>query len=144
VGLGAAAELAQRQLATEAPRLAALRDRLERGLVARLDAVRINGGGAPRVPNTTNVCFDFVEGESMVIALDLRGVAVSTGSACSSGSVEPSHVLTAIGLSQDRAKSSLRFSLGKQNTAAQVDEMLEAIAAVVDHLRALSPCLPRS
>ena len=144
VGLGAAAELAQRQLATEIPRLAALRDHLEQGLVARLDAVRINGGGAPRVPNTTNVCFDFVEGESMVIALDLRGVAVSTGSACSSGSVEPSHVLTAIGLSPDRAKSSLRFSLGKQNTAAQVSGLLEAIAAVVDHLRALSPCLPRS
>jgi cysteine desulfurase len=144
VGLGAAAELARRQLATEMPRLAALRDRLESGLVARLDAVRVNGGGAPRVPNTTNVCFDFVEGESMVIALDLRGVAVSTGSACSSGSVEPSHVLTAIGLSPDRAKSSLRFSLGKQNTAAQVDSLLEAIAAVVDHLRALSPCLPRS
>ena len=144
VGLGAAAELARRQLATEMPRLAALRDRLESGLVARLDAVRINGAGAPRVPNTTNVCFDFVEGESMVIALDLRGVAVSTGSACSSGSVEPSHVLTAIGLSPDRAKSSLRFSLGKQNTAAQVSGLLEAIAAVVDHLRALSPCLPRS
>ena len=144
VGLGAAAELAQRQLTSEAPRLAELRDRLERGLVERLDAVRINGGGAPRVPNTTNVCFDFVEGESMVIALDLRGVAVSTGSACSSGSVEPSHVLTAIGLSPDRAKSSLRFSLGKQNTAAQVSGLLEAIAGVVDHLRALSPCLPRS
>ena len=144
VGLGAAAELAQRQLTSEAPRLAELRDRLERGLVERLDAVRINGGGAPRVPNTTNVCFDFVEGESMVIALDLRGMAVSTGSACSSGSVEPSHVLTAIGLSPERAKSSLRFSLGKQNTAAQVSGLLEAIAGVVDHLRALSPCLPRS
>jgi cysteine desulfurase len=144
VGLGAAAEMAKRDLASEMPRLAALRDRLEQGLLARLDAATVNAGRAPRVPNTTNICFDFVEGESMVIALDLRGMAVSTGSACSSGSVQPSHVLRAIGLSPERAKSSLRFSLGKQNTEQQVEALVEAVAAVVEHLRALSPCLPRS
>jgi cysteine desulfurase len=143
VGLGAAAEAARRALTTEMPRLAALRDRLERGLLERLDAAGVNGSGAPRVPNTSNVYFDFIEGESLVIALDLRGMAVSSGSACSSGSVEPSHVLTAIGLSAERAKASLRFSLGKQNTPEQIEALLEAVAEAVSRLRALSPCLTR-
>ena len=142
-GLGAAAELAHRNLAAESKRLAALRDRLEQGLLARLDAAGVNGGGAPRVPNTTNLYFDYVEGESLVIALDLKGLAVSTGAACSSGSVEPSHVLTAMGLRPDRARASLRFSLGRRNTPEQVEELMAVVEEAVVRLRELSPCLPR-
>jgi cysteine desulfurase len=143
VGLGAAAELARRSLPSEMARLAPLRDRLEQRLLARIDSAAANGGRAPRVPNTTNVRFDFVDGEALVIALDLKGFAVSSGAACSSGSVEPSHVLTAIGLSPEQARSSLRFSLGRQNTAEQVDALIEAVEGAVDRLRELSPCLPR-
>ena len=99
----------------------------------------MNGEGMDRTPNTTNIQFDYIEGEAMVIALDLKGVAVSSGAACSSGAVEPSHVLTAIGMSSDQAKSSIRFSLGKQNTEADVDALLEAVSSVVAHLRKLSP-----
>src|SRR5229473_6071546 len=95
--------------------------------------------GTPRVPNTTNIYFDGIEGEALVIALDLKGLAVSTGAACSSGAVEPSHVLTAMGLSPDRARSSLRFSLGKQNTAADVDFALSLLPQTVQRLRELSP-----
>src|SRR5690606_8851978 len=101
--------------------------------------VSINGAGAPRVPNTTNVCFEGIEGESMVIALDLRGFCVSSGSACSSGAVEPSHVLLALGLPKQSAKSSVRFSLGHGNTPEQVDELIGAVASSAAHLRRLSP-----
>ena len=139
VGLGAAAELAENSLIEEPGRLGALRDRLEGGVLERVDHVSVNGGGVKRVPNTTNLLFDFLEGEAMVIALDLQGIAVSSGAACSSGAVHPSHVLTAIGLSADEARSSIRFSLGKQNTEEQVDAVLDAIPAVVAHLRKLSP-----
>ena len=139
VGLGAAAELAETDCTAEADRLAALRDRLERKVLEQVEYVSVNGGGSRRVPNTTNLRFDFLEGEAMVIALDLRGIAVSSGAACSSGAVHPSHVLTAIGLSADEARSSIRFSLGKQNTEGQVDAVLEALLTVVDHLRKLSP-----
>jgi cysteine desulfurase len=120
-GLGAAAELMQETLSNESARVGALRDRLEREILARVEFATVNAGGSPRVPNTTNICFDFVEGEAMVIGLDLRGMAVSSGAACSSGAVEPSHVLTAIGLSKERARSSMRFSLGKQNTEAEIE-----------------------
>ena len=139
VGLGAAAELAETDCTAEADRLAALRDRLERKVLEQVEYVSVNGGGSRRVPNTTNLRFDFLEGEAMVIALDLRGIAVSSGAACSSGAVHPSHVLTAIGLSTDEARSSIRFSLGKQNTEGQVDAVLEVLPKVVDHLRKLSP-----
>ncbi|HUG82321.1 MAG TPA: cysteine desulfurase family protein [Bryobacterales bacterium] len=139
VGLGKAAELARANLASESARLAALRDRLERGILERIEHVTVNGGGRERTPNTTNIRFDSIEGEAMVIALDLKGVAVSSGAACSSGAVEPSHVLTAIGLSADQARSSIRFSLGKQNTEADVEALIEALAGVVGHLRKLSP-----
>ncbi len=139
VGLGKAAELARANLASESARQAALRDRLERGILERIEHVTVNGGGRERTPNTTNIRFDSIEGEAMVIALDLKGVAVSSGAACSSGAVEPSHVLTAIGLSADQARSSIRFSLGKQNTEADVEALIEALAAVVGHLRKLSP-----
>ena len=99
----------------------------------------MNGDGAPRVPNTTNIYFDYIEGEALVIALDLKGLAISTGAACSSGAIEPSHVLTAMGLSPERARASIRFSLGKQNTSEDVDFALELIPATVARLREISP-----
>jgi cysteine desulfurase len=139
VGLGQAAALARQRLGEDAVRLAALRDRLERGLLERIPHARVNGAGAPRTPNTTNITFSFIEGEALVIALDLKGLACSTGAACSSGAVEPSHVLTAIGLPPEEARASLRFSLGHGNTDAEVEYALEVIPDVVEHLRQLSP-----
>jgi cysteine desulfurase len=100
---------------------------------------RANGAGAPRTPNTTNITFPGIEGEALVIALDLKGLACSTGAACSSGAVEPSHVLTAIGLPADEARASLRFSLGRHTTAADIDFALRVIPAAVAQLRELSP-----
>ena len=135
---GAAAELAGRTLAAESERLAALRDRLETGVLGRISSTGVNGARWNRTPNTSNIYFDGVDGEAMVIALDLRGFAVSTGSACSSGAIMPSHVLTAIGLSADRARSSLRFSLGRSNDAEQVDALVDALEASVTHLRRIS------
>jgi cysteine desulfurase len=142
VGLGAAAELARRELLADAARVERLRDRLERAVLERIPFTGINGAKARRVPNTTNIYFDCLEGEAMVIALDLKGMAVSTGSACSSGSVEPSHVLTAIGLDAARARASIRFSLGRQNTDEQVDALVGAVEAAAAHLRKLSPAYP--
>jgi cysteine desulfurase len=140
VGLGKAAELALAGLSNgEVEKLRALRDRLERAVLAGVEAVGVNSGSAPRVPNTTNIHFDCIEGEALVIALDLKGVAVSTGAACSSGAIEPSHVLTAMGLSPDRARASLRFSLGKQNTGEDVDLLLSILPECVARLRELSP-----
>jgi cysteine desulfurase len=128
-------------LETESLRLGELRDRLESGVVERIPHTGVNGKRTARTPNTTNIYFDGLEGEALVIALDLRGFAVSSGAACSSGAVEPSHVLTAIGLTADRARASIRFSLGHSNTAEQVDALVEALAASVTHLRKLSPVL---
>jgi cysteine desulfurase len=142
VGLGAAADAASGAREAESARLAALRDRLEAGILARVPDAGVNGDRAARVPNTTNLYFDYLEGESLVIALDLRGFAVSSGSACSSGSVEPSHVLLAIGLAPERARSSIRFSLGRSNTAEQVDALIDAVADAVSHLRKISPLTP--
>ncbi|MGH9779582.1 MAG: cysteine desulfurase family protein, partial [Candidatus Acidiferrales bacterium] len=139
VGFGAAAELARSHLEEDSKRLAALRDSLERRLLSAIPHCGLNGDPARRTPNTTNLHFDFIEGEPLVIALDLKGVAVSTGAACSSGAVEPSHVLTAIGLPPERARSSLRFSLGRATTPADVDYVCEILPAVVEHLRSLSP-----
>ena len=149
VGLGAAARLAGSDLETESRRLSALRDRLEQDILERVPEAGVNGlergmqgGEFLRAPNTTNLYFEYIEGESLVIALDLKGVACSTGAACSSGAVEPSHVLTAIGVPAVRARSSLRLSLGRQNTEEEVDHLLETIPAVVARLRALSPQIP--
>jgi cysteine desulfurase len=139
VGLGRAAELARQSLAAESRRLAALRDRLERGILEKVPDTAVNGDPLHRIPNTSNLRFDYVEGEALVIALDLKGVACSTGAACSSGAIEPSHVLTAIGLRPEQARASLRFSLGRQTTAEQVDRLLQILPGVVAHLRALSP-----
>ena len=144
VGLGKAAELARVGLERGDDKImASLRDRLERELLA-IDAAGINGAGSARVPNTTNVYFDGIEGESLVIALDLKGLAVSTGAACSSGAIEPSHVLTAMGLPGERARASIRFSLGKQNTAADVEFALSLIPETVARLRELSPVWKRA
>src|SRR6185312_11349949 len=117
---------------------AALRDRLEGAVLHRISGARVNGSRANRTPNTSNIQFDGIDGEAMVIALDLRGFAVSTGSACSSGAITPSHVLTAIGLTADSARSSIRFSLGQSNTAEQVDQLVNALEASVAHLRRIS------
>lgn len=135
---GAAADLAGRHLAADAERIAALRDRLESAVLDRVPASGVNGARWNRVPNTSNLYFDGVDGEAMVIALDLRGFAVSTGAACSSGAIAPSHVLTAIGLPDDRARASMRFSLGRTTTAAQVDALADAVIASVAHLRRIS------
>jgi cysteine desulfurase len=140
VGLGKAAELARKGLQEDTPqRLGGLRDRLEAGILAQIREAGVNGGGTSRVGNTSNLWFDHLEGEALVIALDLKGLAVSGGSACQSGSTEPSHVLTAMGLSAARARASLRFSLTKDASEADVDFALELVPAAVSRLRALSP-----
>lgn len=139
VAFAHAAEWAVANLDDEAERIRELRDLLEEGIRERVPAVTVNGGAAPRGPNTTNICFEAIEGEAMVISLDLKGFAVSSGSACSSGAVEPSHVLTAMGLTPERARSSVRFSLGRGNTLDQVDALIEAVAEAAAQLRRLSP-----
>jgi cysteine desulfurase len=140
IALGKAAELARAAL--ERGGLAAMagwRDRIEQTVLSAVEATGVNGQDAPRVPNTTNIYFDYIEGEALIIALDLKGLAVSTGAACSSGAIEPSHVLTAMGLPPERARASIRFSLGKQNTAEEVDFALGLIPETVARLRELSP-----
>lgn len=137
--LGKAAEMAAGTLEQDAKRIGSLRDRLEQGILERVPDVAVNGAAAMRAPNTTNICFEGIEGESLVIALDLRGFCVSSGSACSSGAVAPSHVLLAMGLSKQDAKSSVRFSLGQENTLEQVDELIAAVVDSTAHLRRLSP-----
>src|SRR5436190_232420 len=137
-GLGVAAQLANNKLTAEASRLGALRDRLEEAILARVPGTAINGQREPRVPNTTNISFDAVEAESLLIALDLEGVAVSTGSACSSGTLEPSHVLRAMGLPTPRTQNSIRLSLGAGNTDADVDFVVSKLPAIVDKLRSLT------
>jgi cysteine desulfurase len=138
-GLGKAAELAAEYLASSAIRLGGLRDRFEKSLLNALPGVKVNGSVEHRVPNTCNLFFDAAGGEALVIALDLQGVMCSSGAACSSGAVEPSHVLTAIGLLPDQARSSLRFSLGRPTTEHEIDEAIRIIPPVVERLRALSP-----
>jgi cysteine desulfurase len=145
VGLGRAAEIAVQGFSDgSVTRLVELRDRLESTLLKTVEQVAANGNGAPRVPNTANMSFDCIEGEAMVIALDLKGLAVSTGAACSSGAIEPSHVLTGMGLSADRARGSIRFSLGKQNTAEDVEFALSLVPEIVTRLREISPVYKRA
>src|SRR5271154_1475510 len=139
VGLGAAAELAKKSLAEDAARISSLRDLLEKNILNQVPDARPNAAGAPRTPNTTNIIFPGVEGEALLISLDLKGLACSTGAACSSGAVEPSHVLTAIGLTPEDARASLRFSLGRHTTPAEIDQALQVIPAAVHQLRQLSP-----
>ena len=139
VAFGAAAAWLIENGQAEAARLQGLRDRMEAAILGRVPGASVNGGGAPRTPNTSSICFDGIRGEALVIALDLRGFAVSSGAACSSGAVEPSHVLTAIGLSADRARGTIRFSLGRLNTAEQVDALVEALVEAVGQLRRIAP-----
>jgi cysteine desulfurase len=138
-GMGKAAEFARLSMREESERVRALRDRLERGLLDRVAHSWVNGALAPRVPNTSNLTFPFIEGEAMVIALDLKGIACSTGAACSSGAVEPSHVLMALGLAPEDARATLRLSLGHQTTKEEIDFALETIPPVIERLRQLSP-----
>ncbi|MBW8895093.1 MAG: cysteine desulfurase [Acidobacteria bacterium] len=137
-GLGMAAQLAQKKLGGEAARLGALRDCLEQAILPSVPGTVINGAREPRVPNTTNISFDAVEAESLLIALDLEGVAVSTGSACSSGTLEPSHVLRAMGLPSPRTQNSIRLSLGTGNTDAEVDFVVSKLPPIVEKLRSLT------
>jgi cysteine desulfurase len=139
VGLGKAAELARFSLEKDALRISQLRDALEQGILARVPDSRANSANAPRTPNTSNVLFPGIEGEALVIALDLKGLACSTGAACSSGAVEPSHVLTAIGLPSSDARASIRFSLGRHTCDSEIAAALEIIPAAVAQLRWLSP-----
>lgn len=140
VGLGKAADIAVAGFADgSVQKMAALRDRLESEVLAATESAGVNSGGAPRVPNTTNIYFDHIEGEALIIALDLKGLAVSTGAACSSGATEPSHVLTAMNLPPDRARASIRFSLGKQNTQEEIDFAISIVPGTVARLRDLSP-----
>jgi len=144
VGFGVAAKMAREGLSSEMTRVKELRDRLESGLKKNIDLIRINAENAPRLPNTSNIMVDYAEGEGLVISLDLKGIAVSTGSACSSGSLEPSHVLTAIGKTPDEAHGSLRFSLNSMNTVQDVDYVVEVLPRIVDRLRELSPYYKRA
>jgi cysteine desulfurase len=145
IGLGKAAELAREALERgDLAQMSAMRDRIEQAILSEVDATGVNGQGAPRVPNTTNIHFDYIEGEALVIALDLKGLAGSTGAACSSGAIEPSHVLTAMGLPPEIARASLRFSLGKQNTPDDVQFALDLVPQTVARLRELSPVYNRT
>lgn len=142
VGLGRAIELCLEEMGEESARLSRLVGRLERGMLERIPDVSVNGGAGRRLPGTLNTSFHFVEGESIVLELDLAGIAVSTGSACTTESAAPSHVLTAMGVEPNRAQGSVRFSLGRYNTDADVDRVLELLPGVVSRLRAISPLRP--
>ena len=139
VGFGRAAEWVMQTSLEEAKRQQELRDRLEAGILSSVAGSHVNAAGSPRVGNTSNMRFDGVNSEPLLIALDLRGFAVSSGSACSSGATEPSHVLAAIGLTREQAQSSIRFSLGRSNTVEQVDALIDAVAGVVAHVRKMAP-----
>ncbi len=141
VGFGRAVELAQPEISSEAERLTHLRDRLTKELLERIDHIHLNGHPVKRLPNNVNVSIEFVEGESMCLNLDLENICVSTGSACSSSSLEPSHVLLAMGLSHEQAHGSLRFSLGKWTTEEEIGRVVEVLPAIVAKLRAMSPLL---
>ncbi|MBA7622367.1 Cysteine desulfurase IscS [subsurface metagenome] len=141
VGFGKAVELAQQEISEEAERLAYLRDQLIKGLLERIDHTRLNGHPIMRLPNNVNVSVDFIEGESMLLNLDLEGICASTGSACSSASLEPSHVLLALGLAHEQAHGSLRFSLGKWSTDEEIERVLDVLPGIVAKLRAMSPLL---
>ncbi len=137
-GMGAAADLARAKMADESLRVGELRDRLEAGILRDVPGTVANGAMSPRVPNTTNISFDRIEAESLLIALDLEGIAVSTGSACSSGTLEPSHVLKAMGFPPHRTQNSIRFSLGASSTSADVDRVIAVLPGIVDKLRNLT------
>ncbi len=139
VGLGVAAEIASSEMSAEAKTVGALRDRLQAGLLDRIKDVHVIGHPEKRLPNTLNACFEYIEGESIILNLDMEGVAVATGSACTSGSLDPSHVLMAMGVDTALAQGSLRFSLGRDNTGKDVDRVLDVLPPIVQKLREMSP-----
>lgn len=139
VGLGKAAELGAGEMLEESREIAGLRDRLQEGILARIPDVRVNSQKAERLPGTLSVCFRYVEGESVLLGLDLKGIAASSGSACTSGAIEPSHVLTAMGVPPEEAQGSVRFSLGRENTPEEVDRVVEELVSILARLRAMSP-----
>ncbi|HEX30638.1 TPA: aminotransferase class V-fold PLP-dependent enzyme, partial [Candidatus Poribacteria bacterium] len=139
VGLGKAAQLALKNMDREREHLWKLSERLKEGIMKRVEFVRQNGHPQNRIPNTINLSFEFVEGESIVLGLDIHGICVSTGSACTSGSLEPSHVLMALGVPPELAHGSVRFSLGSGNTEEEMDYTVEKVAEVVERLRMMSP-----
>jgi cysteine desulfurase len=139
VGFGRAVQWLLDEGSAEMDRIQALRDRLEQGILARVPSAYVNGAGAPRAGNTSNVRFEGIDSEPLLISLDLEGFAVSSGSACSSGASEPSHVLRAIGLNREQARSCIRFSLGRTNTPEQVDSLIECVVNAVSRLRKLAP-----
>jgi cysteine desulfurase len=141
VGFGKAAELARREIKEEAERLTNLREKLIKGLLERIEHARLNGHPIKRLPNNVNISVEYVEGESMCLNLDLEGICASTGSACTSGSLEASHVLLAMGLSHEQAHGSLRFTLGKWTTDEEIERVLEVLPRIVTRLRAMSPLL---
>ena len=143
VGLGKAAEIVREKMNEEVKKLAILRNKLIKGIFEKIDHVRLNGHPTTRLPNNVNVTIEFVEGESMLLNLDMEGIAVSTGSACSSSSLEPSHVLLALGLSPELAHGSLRFTLGRFNEKEDIDYVLEVLPKLVEKLRSMSPLYKR-
>jgi cysteine desulfurase len=139
IAMGKAAEIAIRDMDAEIKHLKTLKDRLEKGMAERVPHIKINGHPDRRLPNTANISFEFVEGESLLLNLDMKGVAASSGSACTSGSLEPSHVLLAMGLSHEMSHGSVRFSLGKSNTVEEIDYLLEIMPPIVERMRSMSP-----
>ncbi|MBI5903640.1 MAG: cysteine desulfurase NifS [Deltaproteobacteria bacterium] len=138
-GMGVAAEIAARDMVKETAHLTTLRDRIEAGFKARVEHIKVNGHPEKRLANTSNISFEFVEGESLLLNLDMKGIAASSGSACTSGSLEPSHVLIAMGLSHEMSHGSVRFSLGKSNTVEEIDYLLEIMPPIVERMRSMSP-----
>ena len=137
--MSVAADIAASEVQEESERLSGLRDRLEDGIAGAIAGVKVNGAGAPRVPGTVNVCIEGLEGESLLLMLDARGVAASSGSACTSGSLEPSHVLMAMGVRPELAHGSLRLSLGRASSTGDVDYVLEVLPPIVERLRSIAP-----
>jgi len=143
VGMGKAAEIAQREMEREGKRLTRIRDKLIKGVLGKIEYSFLNGHPVERLPNNANLRFSYIEGESLILGLDMLGIQVSSGSACTSKTLEPSHVLLAIGLAHEEAHGSLVFTMGKQNSEEDVDYVLEVLPDVVKRLRTLSPLTPK-
>jgi cysteine desulfurase len=139
VAMGKAAEIAMRDMDKETEHLQELKERLEKGMIEKIPHIKVNGHPDKRLPNTSNISFEFVEGESLLLNLDMKGIAASSGSACTSGSLEPSHVLVSMGLSHELSHGSVRFSLGKSNTVEEIDYLLEIMPPIVERMRSMSP-----
>jgi cysteine desulfurase len=139
VAMGKAAEIAIRDMDKETEHLQMLKERLEKGMIEKIPHIKVNGHPDKRLPNTSNISFEFVEGESLLLNLDMKGIAASSGSACTSGSLEPSHVLVSMGLSHELSHGSVRFSLGKSNTVEEIDYLLEIMPPIVERMRSMSP-----